>query len=70
MNERVKVFTYLTGHGATIIEPQLEDTVNGWLAATPGKLLRVTQSESERPGTGHHVTLCVWYLPEPTESPF
>ena len=64
MKERVKVFTHLTGHGATIIEPPLEDNINQWLAATHGELLEVSQSESERPGVGHHITITIWYVPE------
>jgi hypothetical protein len=63
MQERVKVFTYLSGHGATVIGPPLEDAINQWLAGSEGRLVRVTQSESERTGVGHHVTLCVWYVP-------
>lgn len=63
MNERVKVFTYASGTGSTLIEPTLEDHVNEWLEQTKAKLLFVTQSESERQGTAH-ITLCVWYLPE------
>jgi hypothetical protein len=64
MQERVKVFTFVSGHGETVLEPRHEDHMNQWLAATPGQLVRVTQSESERPGIGHHVTVCLWYLPE------
>jgi hypothetical protein len=29
-----------------------------------GRMVRVTQSESERPGVGHHVTVCLWYVAE------
>jgi hypothetical protein len=25
--------------------------------------VQVSQSESERTGAGHHVTICVWYVP-------
>jgi hypothetical protein len=64
MLERVKVFTFVSGHGETIIEPPHEDRINEWLATARGKLVRVTQSESPRTGVGHHVTLCVWYVPE------
>jgi hypothetical protein len=66
MQERLKVFTHLSGHGTTVLEPPIEDLINQWLANTPGKLVRVTQSESERPGVGHHVTICLWYIPEGT----
>ena len=64
MQERVKIFTYVGGHGATLIEPPLEDHINQWLSSVPGKLLRVSQSESERSGGGQHVTVCIWYLPD------
>jgi hypothetical protein len=67
MNERVKIFTFLTGHGETIVQPEQEHHINQWLADTPGTLLDVTQSESVRPGTGHHVTLCIWYVGEEKE---
>lgn len=63
MRERVKFFTFVSGHGETVVEPRHEEQVNQWLAATRGTLTRVTQSESERTGTGHHVTLCLWYTP-------
>lgn len=63
MKERVKIFTYVSGTGATVIEPTLEDDINGWLAKVKGKLVSVTQSESERDGTAH-LTVCVWYLPD------
>lgn len=63
MRERVKVFTYISGTGATVIETTLEDRLNEWLAAVDGEVLEITQSESERAGAGHHVTVCVWYVP-------
>lgn len=63
MKERVKVFTFLSGSGATVIEPALEDHVNEWLAETNGELVSFTQSESDRAGVGQHVTVCVWYVP-------
>ena len=63
MHERVKIFTYSSGTGATVIETNLEDHINEWLQESKGKLLQVSQSESERQGTAH-VTVCVWYLPE------
>ena len=64
MQERVKIFTYTSGTGATVIQTTLEDHINEWLAGTRGRLVRVTQSESERPKAGPHVTVCVWYVPE------
>ena len=64
MNERVKVFTYVSGEGSTLLEAGLEERINKWLSETPGKVLRITQSESDRPGAAQHVTVCVWYVPE------
>ena len=64
MNERVKVFTFVSGHGETVIEPRHEDHINQWLANIKGKLVKVSQSESSRSGVGHHVTVCIWYVPE------
>jgi hypothetical protein len=63
MRERVKVFTYVSGHGTTLVEPPLEEHINQWLAGRAGEVVRVTQSESERSGGGQHVTVCVWYVP-------
>ena len=63
MQERVKLFTFVTGHGEALIEPH-EDQINHWLSRAKGRLTQISQSESERPGVGHHVTLCVWYDPE------
>ena len=64
MNERVKVFTFVSGHGETVIEPRHEDHINQWLASVKAKLVNVSQSESSRSGVGHHVTVCIWYVPE------
>jgi hypothetical protein len=66
MQERVKVFTFLSGHGETLLDPPHEDHINQWLAAVKGEVVQVSQSESERAGAGHHVTICVWYVPEAT----
>jgi hypothetical protein len=63
MREQVNIFTFVSGHAETMVRPPQEDHINEWLAATGGRILRVTQSESERPSSGHHVTLCVWYEP-------
>jgi hypothetical protein len=64
MNERVKIFTLVSGHGETLVEPPQQDHINQWLAGVKGRVVRVTQSESARgPGAGHHVTICVWYEP-------
>jgi hypothetical protein len=65
MQARVKVFTYISGTGATVIESRLEDDINGWLAQSGGRIVDISQSESQRPSGGHHVTVCVWYEPEP-----
>jgi hypothetical protein len=64
MIERMKAFTYISGTGATLIESALEDRVNQWLESQHGRLVKITQSESERHGAGHHVTVCVWYVPD------
>jgi hypothetical protein len=64
MQERLKIFTFVSGHGETVVDPTFEDHVNQWLKNNRGKVVRVTQSESERTGLGHHVTVCVWYIPE------
>jgi hypothetical protein len=64
MQERLKIFTFVSGHGETVLEPRHEEHINQWLAATRGSLVAVTQSESVRDSSGHHVTLCVWYVGE------
>lgn len=69
MQERVKIFTYISGTGSTLIETPLEDHINEWLREAGGEVTRVTQSESTRPGQGHHVTICIWYIPESAEQP-
>jgi hypothetical protein len=63
MRERAKIFTYLFGAGATVIESPLEDEINEWLAGVNGDVTRITQSESRRENEGQHVTICVWYAP-------
>jgi len=68
MRERVKVFTYVSGTGATVVETTLEDHINEWLESVDGRLLSVSQSESERKGTAH-ITVCVWYMPESANRP-
>jgi hypothetical protein len=64
MQERVRIFTFVSGHGETVVEPPHEDHINQWLETVPGRLVRVSQSESERAVPGHHITVCVWYVPE------
>jgi hypothetical protein len=63
MRERVKVFTFVSVHGETVLGTVEEDHINQWLATAEGELVQVSQSESERPGVGHHVTISLWYLP-------
>jgi hypothetical protein len=63
MRERIKVFTFVSGHGETVLESTQEEHINQWLASVEGKLMQVSQSESERPGVGHHVTISLWYVP-------
>jgi hypothetical protein len=64
MSERLKIFTFVSGHGETMVEPRHEDHINQWLAANKGRLVQITQSESMRGPGGHHVTVCLWYVPE------
>lgn len=64
MTTRVKVFTYISGSGSTVIESSLEDHINEFLESLDGSLLDISQSESERAGGGHHVTVCIWYVPQ------
>jgi len=64
MKERVKVFTYTSGTGSTVIQPSLEDHINAWFADVRGRIVNITQSESERPKAGPHVTICIWYVPD------
>jgi len=69
MQERVKVFTFVSGHGETVVEPHHEDHINQWLSTVQGQIVEITQSESERAGAGCHVTISVWYIPdEPTQA--
>jgi hypothetical protein len=70
MRERLKIFTFLSGHGETVVQPAHEGHINQWLEATKGTLLDVTQSESERPGMGPHVTLCIWYVAQEEEAAY
>jgi hypothetical protein len=69
MRERVKVFTFLSGTGATVIESPLEDQINRWLERVDGDIVNITQSESERHNVGQHVTVCVWYVPRSQPTP-
>jgi len=48
MKERVKVFSFVSGHGETVVEPPNEDHINQWLSAAKGRVVHVSQSESER----------------------
>lgn len=69
MRERVKIFTFVSGHGETLIDPPHEDRINEWLSEIKGDILEITQSESQRPNGGHHVTVSVWYLPTDSGQP-
>jgi hypothetical protein len=68
MQERVKVFTFVSGHGETVVEPH-EDHINQWLSTVKRRVVQVSQSESERAGAGHHITVCVWYVPDESTVP-
>ncbi len=61
MKTRVKVFSYATGEGTTIVDAGLESHINDWLNQCDGKVLFVTQSESARPNAAQHITVCIWY---------
>jgi hypothetical protein len=37
--------------------------INDWLSDNQGEIVRITQSESPRPGKAQHVTICIWYVP-------
>jgi hypothetical protein len=63
MRERVRIFTFSSGTGATVIEPRLEDDINEWLSQTKGRITHISQSESERQGTAH-TTIAIWYVRE------
>ena len=62
MRERVKVFSVVSGHGETVVGSTQEDHINQWLASVESKVVQVSQSESERPGIGQHITISVWYV--------
>lgn len=64
MQERLKMFTFLSGHGETLIDPPHEGHINQWLAEIEGQIVEITQSESTGTHGDHHVTVCVWYLPD------
>ena len=63
MKERIKVFTHVSGEGSTVTDTDIEESINEWLAETNGKLIRITQTESQRHTNGQHLTVCVWYIP-------
>lgn len=63
MHERVKIFTYITGHGETLVDPPHEERINQWIAGIQGEIVEITQSESPQTGSGHHVSICIWYVP-------
>lgn len=63
MKERVKLFTHVGAEGSTLIEPELEDHINDWLANAKGKIINISQSECQLANATHHTTVCVWYEP-------
>ena len=67
MQVRVKMFTFVSGHGETLVEPPHEHHINQWLENVEGEFIDFAQSESARADGGQHVTVCVWYLPERSE---
>lgn len=67
MNCQVKIFTYSSGTGSTVIENTLEDRINKWLQQEQARILFVTQSESERSQTAH-TTVSIWYEPGQSET--
>jgi len=64
MQQHGKVFTFVSGHGETVLGSAQEDHINQWLANAEARLVQVAQSESERPGVGHRVPISVWYIPD------
>jgi hypothetical protein len=48
MRTRVKIFTYCSGTGSTLIETTLEDHINEWLRRVDGRA---------------HTTVSIWYEP-------
>lgn len=63
VQERIKIFTDITGTNPTAIESHLEDEINDWLSRTPGEILAITQSES-RDSNRSHLTIAITYRPE------
>ncbi len=64
MRERVRIFTHASGEGSTVSDSALQDMINDWLSDNKGEIVRITQSESSRPGKAQHVTICIWYVPD------
>jgi hypothetical protein len=69
MQERLKVFTFISGHGETLLDSKDEDHINQWLASVSGEVVQITQSESEHAGATHHTTVCIWYVPKENQAP-
>lgn len=67
MRERVKMFTFVSGHGETLIEPPHEHHINQWLESVEGEIIDFTQSECARANGSQHVTVCVWYRSDASE---
>jgi hypothetical protein len=64
VRERVKIFTLQVGNEDAVVGSHQENEINQWLSAVKGRVVQVTQSESPRGTAAHHVTVCIWYLPE------
>ena len=64
MREQVKVFTFVSGHGETVVEPKHEDHINQWLSSAKGRFCEYHPIGERTSGGGHHVTVCVWYVLE------
>ena len=63
VQERIKIFTDITGTNPAVIESHLEDEINDWLSRTSGEILAVTQSEA-RDANRSHLTIAITYRPE------
>ena len=68
MRERVKVFTYVSGTGSTVVETRWKTTSTSGLQASKE---RCSPSASPRANgrVRRTLTVCVWYLPESASRP-
>ena len=46
MNERLKVFTFISGHGETVVVPPHEDHINQWLSTVKGQVVSLADVPS------------------------